>query len=126
MREMDALAYWQEKGSAYFRELSTFGAIPDKVIRRLLEKGRVIRLDTGECLYSVGERSEAFYIVLSGTVSTWMPRQDDGRALGPAGRFRPDAPKSCSRYGQIHYYDGVDAGRTGYTTAQDLFPIIRG
>nr|WP_297402921.1 cyclic nucleotide-binding domain-containing protein [uncultured Marinobacter sp.] len=79
MREMDALAYWQEKGSAYFRELSTFGAIPDKVIRRLLEKGRVIRLDTGECLYSVGERSEAFYIVLSGTVSTWMPRQDGER-----------------------------------------------
>jgi len=81
MREIDALEFWQAQGPAYFRELSSFGALPDAVILHLLQGGRVIRLDAGEQLYSVGERSEAFYIVLSGLVNTFMPRQDGGWTL---------------------------------------------
>lgn len=87
MREMDALEYWRMQGSAYFRELSTFGALPDEAILRLLKQGRVINLQAGERLYSVGERSEAFYIVLSGKFSTYMPRKDGGLTL--ARRHKP-------------------------------------
>ncbi|WP_198402619.1 DODA-type extradiol aromatic ring-opening family dioxygenase [Marinobacter salinus] len=36
----------------------------------------------------------------------------------------PDAPEPCSRYGQIHYCHGVDAGGTGLSAAQGLFEIV--
>ncbi|GAA0847821.1 hypothetical protein GCM10009113_24850 [Marinobacter szutsaonensis] len=81
MREMDSLAYWQQRGPAFFRELSSFGALPDAVIKKLLEEGRLLSLSPGDSLYSVGDRSEAFYIVLSGKVGTWMPRKDGGMTL---------------------------------------------
>lgn len=81
MHQMDALAYWQAIGPDYFRELSSFGALPDEVILRLLTGGRVIGLEIGESLYAVGERSDTFYIVLGGKVSTWMPRRDGGLTL---------------------------------------------
>lgn len=81
MREKDALGYWNEQGPDYLRELSTFGALPDDAVLRMLKKGRVISLESGERLYSVGERSEAFYIVLSGRMNSWMPRRDGGWTL---------------------------------------------
>ncbi|MDC0661414.1 cyclic nucleotide-binding domain-containing protein [Marinobacter sp. SS21] len=81
MRELDAREYWEAQGPAYFHELSTFGALPDEVVRRLLLDGRVIQLDAGELLYNVRERSDAFYIVLSGKMNTIMPRSDGGWAI---------------------------------------------
>lgn len=81
MREIDALEFWRARGSDYFRELSTFGALPDNVVRGLLQNGRVIELDEGEYLYNFGEQSDSFYIVLSGTVATYMPREDGGWTL---------------------------------------------
>lgn len=81
MNEIDALEFWQAQGPAYFRELSTLGALPDQVILRLMQGGRVIALDAGERLYSAGERSESFYIILSGRVNTFMPRHDGGWTL---------------------------------------------
>ena len=81
MRENDALDYWQSLGPDYCRELSTFGALPDESVLRMLKKGRVISLETREKLYSVGERSDAFYIVLSGRMNSWMPRRDGGWTL---------------------------------------------
>ncbi|WP_190294929.1 cyclic nucleotide-binding domain-containing protein [Marinobacter sp. R17] len=81
MREIDALEFWQAQGSAYFRELSTFGALQDDVVLQLLRQGRLIALETGEKLYDIGERSEAFYIILTGSVSTYMPRNDGGFTL---------------------------------------------
>lgn len=81
MHQMDALAYWQAMGAGYFRELSTFGALPDEVILRLLTGGRVLGLEVGQSLYAVGDRSDTFYIVLSGKISTWMPRRDGGLTL---------------------------------------------
>lgn len=81
MRKIDSLAYWQKQGPEFFRELSSFGAMPDAVIKKLLDEGRVLSLGPGDSLYSVGDRSEAFYIVLSGRVGTWMPRKDGGMTL---------------------------------------------
>lgn len=81
MREIDALKYWEAQGPAYFHELSTFGALPDEVVLRLLQDGRIIRLDPGELLYNVGERSDGFYVVLSGKVNTFVPRPGGGWSL---------------------------------------------
>ncbi|WP_162628746.1 cyclic nucleotide-binding domain-containing protein [Marinobacter bohaiensis] len=81
MREIDALEFWQAQGSAYFCELSTFGALPETVVLELLQAGRVLALDAGEHLYEVGERSDAFYIVLTGQMKSYMPRSDGGWTL---------------------------------------------
>ena len=81
MRENDAFDYWHGQGPDYFRELSTFGALPDEAVLRMLQKGRVISLEAGERLYAKGESSEAFYIVLSGRMNSWMPRRDGGWTL---------------------------------------------
>lgn len=81
MLEKDALDYWNGQGSDYFRELSTFGALPDDAVLRMLKAGRIIGLKSGERLYSMGERSDAFYIVLSGKMNSWMSRQDGGWTL---------------------------------------------
>lgn len=81
MREIDALDYWHEQSPDYFSELSTFGALPTEAVLRMMSKGRLIRLDAGERLYSVGEPSEAFFIVLGGKMNSWMPRQDGGWTL---------------------------------------------
>lgn len=81
MHEIDAREYWQAQSPAYFHELSTFGALPDDVIMRLLLDGKVIHLDAGEMIYDAGERSDTFYIVLSGRLNTFMPRPDGGWAI---------------------------------------------
>lgn len=81
MREIDVLSYWHEQGPGYFSELSTFGALPEEAILRMMSKGRLIRVEAGERLYAVGEPSEAFYIVLNGRLHSLMPRQDGGWTL---------------------------------------------
>ena len=45
MQKLDAREFWQAQTPEYFRELSTFGAIPDDVILRMLEDGSVLKLD---------------------------------------------------------------------------------
>ena len=77
MQQLDAREFWQAQKPEYFRELSTFGAMPEDVILRTLEDGKVIQLNAGELLYDAGDRSEGFYIVLTGCVNTCMP-SDDG------------------------------------------------
>ncbi|WP_193161196.1 cyclic nucleotide-binding domain-containing protein [Microbulbifer hainanensis] len=81
METVDALALWQQFGPAYFRELSTFGALPEDVILSLLTNGRAIRLNKGEVLYSVGDKSESFFVVLSGTIDTNEERNGNRGAL---------------------------------------------
>ncbi|MBR9884896.1 MAG: cyclic nucleotide-binding domain-containing protein [Oceanospirillales bacterium] len=81
MKTIDAQTYWQTKGVAYFRELSSFGALADSVIQELLLNGRVIQLDDGEMLYSAGEPAQSFFIILSGIINNYMPRESGGRVL---------------------------------------------
>ncbi|GGB80632.1 hypothetical protein GCM10011352_02910 [Marinobacterium zhoushanense] len=81
MKIIDARDYWQAQGVTHFRELSTFGALPERVVHRLLLDGRVISLDAGETLYSSGEPAGSFFIVLQGAVNNYMPRPDGGRVL---------------------------------------------
>lgn len=81
MQNIDGRHYWHMREPAYFSALSTFGAMPETVIRRLLEKGRVLKLQKGERLYDAGERSDSFYVVLEGDVNTYMPGEEGGWTL---------------------------------------------
>ncbi|OAN87990.1 hypothetical protein A8B84_04955 [Marinobacter sp. EhC06] len=77
MHETDGLDFWEAKGISYFRELSSFGALPDEIILYLLREGKLISLDVGDTLYSRGDRSDAFYIVLEGASETFMAGKKD-------------------------------------------------
>lgn len=73
MREIDGLTFWEARGGSYFCELSSFGALSGEVIQYLLREGKVIALDAGDTLFSVGDKSDAFYILLAGAIDTFMP-----------------------------------------------------
>lgn len=57
MQQIDAQDLWRKLGPAYFRELSTFGAIQDAVLLNMLLSCRVLQLNSGEVLYSLGDRT---------------------------------------------------------------------
>ena len=79
MQQINVLALWRELGPAYLRELSTFGAMSDRVLLNLLTGGRVLQLSRDEVLYKLGERTESFYIVLQGSINNYVPGQEGGR-----------------------------------------------
>ncbi|MFJ4353936.1 Crp/Fnr family transcriptional regulator [Pseudomonas sp. NPDC089428] len=81
MQQVDASEIWRDLGSAYFRELSTFGAMQDAVLLKMLTTGRVLQLKSGEVLYSVGEKTAYFYIVLQGSINNFIPGQDGSMVL---------------------------------------------
>lgn len=56
-------------GVAYFRELSSFGAISDAAIIDLVSKGTVVSLQQGEVLKSYESDEEGFNIVLQGDIA---------------------------------------------------------
>ncbi|MBV1788212.1 cyclic nucleotide-binding domain-containing protein [Marinobacterium sp. D7] len=81
MKVIDAREYWQAQGTAYFQELSAFGALPERVVHRLLLDGRLISLAAGETLYTSGDPAASFFIVLQGVINNYMPRKDGGRVF---------------------------------------------
>ncbi|WEZ86617.1 cyclic nucleotide-binding domain-containing protein [Pseudomonas sp. NyZ480] len=81
MQQVNASQIWQDLGPGYFRELSTFGAIQDAVLLNMLTAGRVLQLKSGEVLYSVGDRTAYFYIVLQGSINNFIPGQDGSMVI---------------------------------------------
>ncbi|TNB81464.1 cyclic nucleotide-binding domain-containing protein [Pseudomonas sp. Fig-3] len=81
MQQIDARELWRELGPAYFRELSTFGAMQDAVLLNMLIAGRVLQLERGEILYTLGERTGFFYIVIRGSINNFVPGQDGSMVL---------------------------------------------
>ncbi|MFG0396598.1 cyclic nucleotide-binding domain-containing protein [Pseudomonas sp. zbq_4] len=81
MQQIDAQDLWRKLGPAYFRELSTFGAIQDAVLLNMLLSCRVLQLNSGEVLYSLGDRTGFFYIVLQGSINNFIPGQDGTMVL---------------------------------------------
>ena len=61
----------------YFRELATFGALSDETIRWLLTEGCILKLDKGDTLYQAGNQVQAFYVILCGQLSLFMPHGDE-------------------------------------------------
>lgn len=76
MRKVDGVQLLNEYGVNYFKGASTFGALSEQAIERLLEKGRVYELSDGETLFEYGSRGDSFFVVLKGAVS-FFKQQDD-------------------------------------------------
>ncbi len=72
MKSVDGESLLQALGPEFFRELSTFGALSDRVIRRLLCEGSIVELEAGEVVYRAGERTDSFYVVLSGAMNLYV------------------------------------------------------
>lgn len=51
------------------RDFAIFGALSDQAISYLIEEGTLFSLKVKEELFSVGERSDSFYIVLEGRIA---------------------------------------------------------
>ena len=81
MQQVIASEIWRDLSPAYFRELSTFGAIQDAVLLKILEAGRILKLDCGDVLYSVGDRTACFYIVIIGSINNFILGQDGSKVL---------------------------------------------
>ena len=69
MLTIDADNVIDKFGIEYFRELSTFGALPDEMILELLRGGTIVRLSKGEYIARFDEEASEFQVVLSGNRS---------------------------------------------------------
>lgn len=69
MKRLDGNAYLQQKGLAFFREASTFGALSDQAVSLIFQKGELLQFDVGESLFQVGDESDCFFIILSGRIA---------------------------------------------------------
>lgn len=72
MKTLEAATVIASMGLPNFRQLSTFGALPDDIIGWLLEGGKILQLEKDEVLYRVGERAEGFYVVLEGNLGAYF------------------------------------------------------
>ena len=72
MQNLDAATVIATLGQPYLRGLSTFGALSDGIIRRLLDGGDIMQLVKGEQLYQVGDRAVGFYVVLKGSLAAYF------------------------------------------------------
>ncbi|MCP8687052.1 Crp/Fnr family transcriptional regulator [Marinobacterium sedimentorum] len=76
MKTIDGQALWHSLGAVHFREMSTFGALPDTTVQRLLAEGHVRQLDQGEVLYRAGDRVYSFFVVISGQLAMYSCADD--------------------------------------------------
>ncbi|ANG63993.1 hypothetical protein A8C75_16960 [Marinobacterium aestuarii] len=76
MKTIDGQALWHSLGASHFREMSTFGALPDSTVQRLLTEGKVRQLDKGEVLYRAGDRVYSFFVVISGKLAMYICAED--------------------------------------------------
>lgn len=60
----------------YFRELSTFGALSEGMVIRLMREGNIFELEQGEELYRLGDHVAEFYVVLSGRIALYHHHKD--------------------------------------------------
>ncbi len=75
MRTIPGRQLIEQFGIDYFKDGSSFGALSDQAITYLLEKGKVLQLDTGERLFACDESVDSFYIVLQGSIAFYRPRE---------------------------------------------------
>nr|WP_067290477.1 Crp/Fnr family transcriptional regulator [Marinobacterium profundum] len=76
MKTIDGQALWHSLGAVHFREMSTFGALPDTTVQRLLAEGHVRQLDKGEVLFRAGDRVYSFFVVISGKLAMYICADD--------------------------------------------------
>lgn len=63
---------------SYCRDLAMFGALPDDSLTYLLEQGNLNHYLPGDKIYSLGECSNSFFIILSGGSRFHKPKEACG------------------------------------------------
>lgn len=76
MEILDAEQVIEEYGLPYFRELSTFGALSDEVIRDILQRGVIRSYKQGEFVDRIGEPAIDFQVVLKGRMAFYKHCED--------------------------------------------------
>lgn len=66
--------------------LATFGAMPEQLVRKLLEEGDLFELEADETLYKVDSPVDGFYVILSGCVALYHHSHEK---VGLTHYFRP-------------------------------------
>ena len=69
MEVLGAAEVIENLGLAYFRELSTFGALSDEMIVDMMSKGTIRRFRKGEYIARYGEVANEFQVVLQGRMA---------------------------------------------------------
>lgn len=76
METVDATELVDQLGLAHFRDLSTFGALSDKAILAMLERGTIQRLEKGEYISRMGEQADDFQVLLQGRIAYYKHFDD--------------------------------------------------
>jgi len=76
MKTLTVYELHQRFSSEYVQGLSTFGAISEDVVKRLLAEGEIFELERGETLYEVGSSVDEFYVILSGRIALYHHYHD--------------------------------------------------
>ncbi|MEP4485273.1 MAG: hypothetical protein ABJ013_06580 [Halioglobus sp.] len=76
MKTVDADATITALGYPYFRELASFGALPDEFISSLLRNGVITQIKQGEFIARYGERAVDFQIILKGKIAFYKRGSD--------------------------------------------------
>ena len=63
-------------GLDYFKEASTLGALTDQALTYLLQKGKILQLEAGERLFSLGDPVDCFYVIIDGLIGFYKPCED--------------------------------------------------
>jgi len=71
MKTLTLTELYQQFSSEYFQGLSTFGALSEEVVKRLLAEGEIFELEPGENLYQVDSSVNELYVILSGKIALY-------------------------------------------------------
>lgn len=75
MQLVDPAEVIESLGIPYLQELSTFGALSEKVILDLVTQGKIERLDKGDYIIHNREKADDFQVVLQGRVAFYKRQQ---------------------------------------------------
>ncbi len=76
MQELQYAERREQFSTDFCHGLSMFGALSDASLDFMLQRGRILQADAGEALFSVGEKSDMFYVVLAGSVRFFQAKDE--------------------------------------------------
>lgn len=65
----------------FCQRLSMFGALSQESLNFLLQQGDLLAVQVGDELFSVGDNSDTFYVIINGAVRFYQQRDHDGERV---------------------------------------------
>ncbi len=78
MQELQYSEHSEQFSTGFCHGLSMFGALSDDSLNFMLQRGRLLQVDAGDTLFRIGDNSDMFYIVLSGSVRFFQAKDETG------------------------------------------------